>query len=176
MLLFCNANAVQVARCCVEQGRLIDGLRECYAELAHCLYMSSSSLSHLTNAVAAAAVSAATTEGELRSQEDNLKKQISQQQAELANMSMECACLSSKYQQLEHESQQDCHQLKQQLQLLQQQLWEMTEQQALQQRAADEAAAAAAEDAHRKLRAAEDTNEDLMKRLDFVISQLTALK
>eukprot|EP00775_Hariotina_reticulata_P007415 gene7415-7624_t len=84
-----HAVAKQVARHCVEQGRLVDGLRERYAELAHCLYLGGSSLSLLTTALAGAAASATTTAAKQNSQVDNFKQQISQQQAELATLSAE---------------------------------------------------------------------------------------
>lgn len=167
---------VQVAYHCVEHGRVLDNLRDRYAELANALYLSinHSSQQHIAVSGALSAAVAAATAAQATAR--TLQQQLAAKEAQAEHLQTELTTLRLKHDQLESESRGDIQQLNHQVLGLRQQLWQLRDEGEAQQSAAESAAAAAREEAERKLAAAEETNQNLMQRLSFLNAQMLALR
>ncbi|WIA21417.1 hypothetical protein OEZ85_000631 [Tetradesmus obliquus] len=168
--------AQQVAYHCSEQGRVLDGLRERYAELANALFLGLSCLSQHTAAVSAALQGAASAAAADRAVIRSLQRQLTDKTAEAEDLRSELGTSQAKLEQIEAESAEELKQSLQESSRMKQQLWQCKEELEVARAAADAAADAARAELEAQATAAEQAQHDMQQRLGFLNAQLMALR
>lgn len=161
---------------CVEHGRIIDNLRERYAELANALFLNISSATQQLASVSAAlslAVAAATA---AQRNTTKLQQQLTAKQAEAEDLRSDVTTWQLRHDQVVTESQAEIQRVSNQVLDLRRQLWQLRDDRESDQAAADRAAAAATEEAEANLAAAEETSSNLRQRLAFLQAQWQATR
>jgi chromosome segregation ATPase len=171
--LFC---CIQVAYHCSEQGRVLDGLRERYAELANALFLGLSSLTQHNAAVSAALQGATAAAAADRALIRSLQRQLADTTADADELRSELGASQAKLAQLEAESAEALKQALQNNSNLKGQLWQCREELQAAQAAADRAAEAAQAELEAQAAAAEEARHDMLQRLGFLNAQLMALR
>lgn len=167
---------MQVAYHCAEQGRVLDALRDRYAELANALFLGISSLTQQDAALSCTLLAAASATAADRALIASLRRQLADKQAEAEGVQSALAASQAKLEQLEQESAEEMKQAIQQITQLKQQLWHCREDLEASNAAAERAATAAREELDAQAAAAEEARRDMLQRLGFLTAQLAALR
>jgi chromosome segregation ATPase len=167
---------MQVAYHCSEQGRVLDGLRERYAELANALFLGLSAITQHTAAVSAALQGAASAAAADRALIRSLQRQLAGKTAEADELRSELGSSQAKLEQLEADSAEELKQALQKIARLKQQLWQSKDELEAAQAAAEKAADAARAEVEAQAAAAEQAQQDMLQRLGFLNAQLMAFR